>query len=68
MHYLLKNFLIRINQRLIPQTTILESIDSSGMKIHQRGVWVRNTISAPTTPTEFQEGPSVRGPTTNISK
>ena len=40
LQYLSERILIEINQGLIPQNTILASIDSSGMKTHKRGAWI----------------------------
>jgi len=40
MQYLTENVLIHINQRLIPKTTTLGGLDSSGMKTHHKGAWV----------------------------
>jgi len=40
MQYLTESVLIEINQRLIPQTTTLGGLDSSGMKTHRRGTWI----------------------------
>jgi len=40
MQYLTEGTLIRINQGLIPKTTMLGGLDSSGMKTHRKGAWV----------------------------
>jgi len=40
MQHLSEHVLIEINQGLIPQTTTLGGLDSSGMKTHRRGAWV----------------------------
>jgi len=40
MQYLSESFLIRVNQCLVPQATMLAGVDSSGMKTHRRGAWV----------------------------
>ena len=40
MQHLTESVLIRINQGLIPKTTHLGGLDSSGMKIHHKGAWV----------------------------
>jgi len=40
MRYLTPSVLIRINQRLLPKTTTLGGLDSSGMKTHHKGAWV----------------------------
>jgi len=40
MRYLHEDILISINQRLIPKTTHLGGLDSSGMKTHHKGAWV----------------------------
>ena len=40
MRYLTPSVLILINQRLLPKTTTLGGLDSSGMKTHHKGAWV----------------------------
>jgi transposase len=40
MQYLTKGILKSINQRLVPKTTMLGGLDSSGMKIHHKGAWI----------------------------
>ena len=40
MQHLTPGVLIRINQGLIPKTTYLGGLDSSGMKTHHKGAWV----------------------------
>jgi transposase len=40
MQYLTERILMEINQGLIPKTTILGGLDSSGMKTHRRGAWI----------------------------
>ena len=40
MQHLTDGVLIHINQRLIPKTTHLGGLDSSGMKTHHKGAWV----------------------------
>jgi len=41
MGYLNENFLLRINQMLVPHETILAGVDSSGMKTNCKGAWVQ---------------------------
>jgi len=41
MGYLDENFLLRINQVLVPHETILAGVDSSGMKTNCKGAWVQ---------------------------
>jgi hypothetical protein len=40
MQHLSDTMLIKINQGLIPQATLLGGVDSSGMKTHRRGAWI----------------------------
>ena len=40
MYHLTPAILVRINQWLIPNTTALSGVDSSGMKIHRKGAWI----------------------------
>jgi hypothetical protein len=40
MQHLTEDVLIRINQGLIPKTTSLGGLDSSGMKTHRKGAWI----------------------------
>jgi hypothetical protein len=40
MQYLTEGVMLRINQGLIPKTTSLGGLDSSGMKTHRKGAWI----------------------------
>lgn len=41
MGYLDENFLLKINQILVPHETMLAGVDSSGMKTNCKGAWVQ---------------------------
>jgi transposase len=55
MHYLTEGVLIEINQRLIPQTTTLGGLDSSGMKTHRRGAWIVLRFHVPQHKRDFKK-------------